>query len=149
MIILWLLNLIPNFSIHLLVVVSVLALVITQFFSFIPFVNIYLTPIKIVAIVVLVFSVYLEGAISSNDIWQEKVKEKQLEIQKSETVSAELNAKLTGTILKNQELIKEINNINRNRLNQLSPQLNKQCTVNSDVIGVLNSAASNRKENKK
>jgi len=144
----WLLNLIPNFTIHLLVVVSILALVATQFFSFIPFIDKYLMPIKVVSIVVLVFSVYLEGAIGSNDMWQAKVKDEQVRAAKAEAASAEANTKIAQLVLLNQQSIRDINNENRKKLQQLSTQLNNQCTINSDVINVLNNAAKNRKENK-
>jgi hypothetical protein len=144
----WLLNLIPNFTVHLLVVVSVLALVATQFFSFIPFIDKYLTPIKVASIVVLVFSVYLEGAIGSNDMWQARVKDEQIRAAKAEAASAEANTKIAQLVLLNQQSIRDINNENRKKLEGLSAQLNKQCTINSDVINVLNNAAKNRKENK-
>jgi uncharacterized protein (UPF0254 family) len=144
----WLLNLIPNFTIHLLVVVSVLALVATQFFSFIPFIDKYLMPIKVVSIVVLVFSVYLEGAIGSNDMWQAKVKDEQVRAAKAEAASAEANTKIAQLVLLNQQSIRDINNANRKKLEGLSAQLNNQCTINSDVINVLNNAAKNRKESK-
>jgi hypothetical protein len=144
----WLLNLIPNFTIHLLVVVSILALVATQFFSFIPFIDKYLMPIKVVSIVVLVFSVYLEGAIGSNDMWQAKVKDEQVRAAKAEAASAEANTKIAQLVLLNQQSIRDINNENRKKLEGLSAQLNNQCTINSDVINVLNNAAKNRKENK-
>ena len=148
MIMLWLLNLIPNFIVHLGVVLSILALVATKFFSFIPFIDKYLIPTKIIAIVVLVFCVYLEGSISSNDLWQAQVKEEQIKAAKAEAKSAEANTKLAQLILLNQQTIRDINNANRKKLEGLSAQLDKQCTVNSEVISVLNNAAKNRKENK-
>lgn len=147
--ILWLLNLIPNFTVHLVMVLSILALVATQFFSFIPFIDKYLMPIKVISIVLLVFSVYLEGSISSNDMWQAKVKEEQIKAAKAEASAAEANTKIVQIVLKNQLMIQDINNANRKKLDGLSAQLNNQCTVNSDVINVLNNAAKNRKENKK
>ena len=148
MIMLWLLNLIPNFIVHLGVVLSILALIGTYFFSFIPFINKYLIPVKIIAIVVLVFSVYLEGSISSNDLWQEQVKEEQIKAAKAEAASAEANTKIAQLVLLNQQSIRDINNTNRKKLEGLSAQLNNQCTINSDIINVLNNAAKNRKENK-
>lgn len=145
---LWLLNLIPDFIVHLGVVLSILTLIGTQFFSFIPLVNTYLLPTKIIAIVVLVFCVYLEGTIGSNNLWQEKIKEEQIKAAKAEAKSAEANTKLTQLILLNQQTIRDINNVNRKKLEGLSEQLNKQCTVNSEIISVLNNAAKNRGENK-
>lgn len=145
----WLLSLIPNFTVHLVVVLSILALVATQFFSFIPFIDKYLMPIKVISIITLVFSVYLEGAIGSNDMWQAKVKEEQLKAARAEASAAEANTKITQLVLLNQQSIRDINNENRKKLQQLSAQLDKQCTINSDVINVLNDAAKNRKENKK
>jgi hypothetical protein len=148
MIMLWLLNLIPNFTIHFVLVASVLALLATQFFSFIPFVGKYLMPIKIISIILLVISVYLEGAIGSNDLWQAKIKEEQIKAAKAEAVSAEVNTKLVQMLMQKQQEIQDINNVNRKKLEGLSEQLNKQCTISSDVVNVLNDAAKNRKGNK-
>jgi hypothetical protein len=148
MIMLWLLNLIPNFTIHFVLVASVLTLLATEFFSFIPFVGKYLMPIKIISIVLLVISVYLEGAIGSNDLWQDRVKEEQIKAAKAEAVSAEVNTKLVQMLVQKQQEIRDINNVNRKKLEGLSEQLDKQCTINSDVVNVLNDAAKNRKGNK-
>lgn len=145
---LWLLNLIPNFIVHLGVVLSILTLIGTQFFSFIPLINTYLLPTKIIAIIVLIFCVYLEGIIGSNNLWQEKIKEEQIKAAKAEAVSAEVNAKLVQMLVQKQQEIRDINNVNRKKLEGLSGQLNKQCTINSDVVNVLNDAAKNRKGNK-
>ena len=149
MLMLWLLNLIPNFIVHLIVVLSILSLVATQFFSFIPFIGRYLLPIKIISIITLVFSVYLEGAVSSNDLWQSKLKDAEIKTAQAETLAAETNTKLTKIILENEQYIYDITITNRKELEKVSAQLNKQCKVNPVVIDVLNNAAKNQKENKK
>ena len=63
----WILDWLPNFVFHLIVIVAILGLIAAKFFSFIPFVSRYTAPIKIVCIVALVIEVWFEGGISNNE----------------------------------------------------------------------------------
>ena len=69
----WLLNLLPDWIFHLIVLAGVLGLLGSFFFGFIPFVSKYTLPIKVGSIVLLVIGIWFEGGISNNNAWLEKV----------------------------------------------------------------------------
>lgn len=144
----FLLSIIPDFVIHLLVLVGVLGMIASFFFEFIPFVSQYKLPIKIISIIVLVFGVYFEGGIANDQRWQLKVSEAQQQVLKAEAQAEEANRKLVEGLLKRDQAIKYITQSNVKKLKELSSQLDQQCKVSPQVVDVLNNAAKNRKDAK-
>jgi hypothetical protein len=145
----WLLNFLPDFVFHLLLIIGVLGIVAGFFLSNIPFIGTNGKLIQIVSILITVLAVWYEGGIAKDAEYKSRISELQLKIAKAETASAEANTRLAEQILREQARIKDLTETNKKRLKELSDQLNKQCTVNNSVITVLNDAAKNRKEVKK
>ena len=142
----WILNWLPDFVFHLMLIVGLLALVASFVLSFIPFVSQYKLPIQVAGIILTVLAVWYEGGIAKDAEYKIRIAEMQLKISRSETAAAEANTKLAEQILKEQARIKDITETNKKRLKDLADQLNKQCSVDQAVINVLNDAAKNRKE---
>jgi hypothetical protein len=129
--------------------VGVLAIGASFVLGFIPFVSQYKLPIQVAGIILTVVAVWYEGGIAKDAEYKARIAAMELKISQAETKAAEANTKLAEQILKEQARIQGITEINKNRLKDLSEQLNKQCTVNQSVINVLNDAANNRREIKK
>lgn len=145
----WLLNILPDFIIHLSVVAGVLGLVASFFLGFIPFVLQYKLPIQVISIIVLVFGIYFEGGIANENVWKLRVAEAQQQAIESKAQAEVANRKLTETLSKRDKDIREATNNNLYKLRELSNQINKQCVVDNSVVSLLNNAAANRKENVK
>ena len=145
----WLLNWLPDFVFHIMLLVGLLALVASFVLQFIPFVSQYKLPIQVAGIILTVLAVWYEGGIAKDAEYKIRIAEMELKISRSETAAAEANTKLAEQILKEQARIKDITETNKKRLKELAGQLDKQCTVNKNVIDILNDAAKNRKEIKK
>lgn len=145
----WLLNWLPDFVFHLMLLVGLVAIGASFVLNFIPFVSQYRLPIQIAGIILTVVAVWYEGGIAKDAEYKTRIAELELKISQAETQAAEANTKLAEQILKEQARIKDITETNKKRLKDLADQLDKQCSVDQAVIDVLNDAASNRKENKK
>jgi uncharacterized coiled-coil protein SlyX len=145
----WLLNWLPDFVFHGMLVVGLLAIVASFVLQFIPFVSQYKIPIQVLGIILTVVAVWYEGGIAKDSEYKARIAEMELKISRSETAAAEANAKLAEQILKEQARIKDLTETNKKRLQELADQLNKQCSVNQSVIDILNDAARNRKEKTK
>jgi hypothetical protein len=145
----WILNWLPDFVFHGMLLVGLLALVASFVLQFIPFVSQYKLPIQVAGIILTVLAVWYEGGIAKDAEYKIRIAEMQLKISRSETAAAEANTKLAEQILKEQARIKDITETNKKRLKDLADQLNKQCSVDQAVINVLNDAAKNRKETTK
>lgn len=145
----WLLNWLPDFVFHLMLLVGLLAIGASFVLSFIPFVSQYKLPIQVAGILLTVVAVWYEGGIAKDAEYKARIAALELKVARAETASAEANTRLAEQILREQARIKDITETNKKRLDALAGQLNNQCTVNNSVITVLNDAAKNRKEVKK
>lgn len=142
----WLLNWIPDFVFHIIVVVGILGIVASYFFSFLPFVSQYKLPIQIVSIIVLVFGIFFEGAISNNNSWLLKVKELEKRIAQAETQSAEANGKLISEMAKKQQELNKVQDELRKRIRDNSDAINAECKVSNNTISILNDATKGTKK---
>jgi len=145
----WILNWLPDFVFHLIVIVGILGLLASQFFSFIPFVGTYTLPIKIVSIVLLVIGVWFEGGISNNESWLAKVRELEFQVAKAEAKSNEANVMLTSQLAaKNKEIAKSQAEL-KIKIKEMANAIDAECKVPSIAINILNEAARGPKGGKK
>ena len=145
----FLLNWLPDVVFHLMLLVGVLAIGASFVLTFIPFVSRYRLPIQVAGIMLTVVAVWYEGGIAKDAEYRARIAAMELKISRAETAAAEANTRLAEQILKEQARIRDLTETNKKRLQELSGQLNQQCTVSQSVIDVLNNAAKNRKEIKK
>ena len=137
----WLLNLLPDWIFHLIVLVGVLGLLGSFFFGFIPFVSKYTLPIKVGSIVLLVVGIWFEGGISNNNAWLEKVHALEKKVAEAEAKSAQANTALTSKIAEKNKEIASIQATLKNKIKQFASIMDSECKVPEQAINVLNEAA--------
>lgn len=134
----WLLNWLPDFVIHLMVIVGVLGIIASWFFGFIPFISQYKLPIQIISIIVLVFGIWTEGANSNNNSWLLKVKDMEVKVAQAETQSAQVNTVLVETILEKEKVIKDKQNELKNAINKYATD---NCRLSNASVSLFNSSS--------
>ena len=145
----WILNWLPDVVFHLMLLIGLAAIGASFVLSFIPFVSQYKLPIQVAGIILTVVAVWYEGGIAKDAEYRARIAAMELKISRAETAAAEANTRLAEQILKENARIKDLTETNKKRLKELADQLNRQCSVNQDVINVLNDAARNRKDGNK
>jgi len=103
----WILDWLPFWIFHLAVLFGIAGVIASLVFKFIPFISQYTLPIQIVSIIVLVFGVYMEGGISSQEKWEAKVAAVKLEMAQKATISAEISTKVLTKYITRVETIKQ------------------------------------------
>jgi len=106
----WILEWLPFWIFHLVVVLGIAGIIASIVFKFVPFISQYTLPIQVISIIVLVFGVYMEGGISNQEKWEAKVAEVKLEMAKKETASAEVTTKVITKYVTKIEVVKEKGN---------------------------------------
>lgn len=101
----WFLEWVPPFMVHITIIVSLLALIITSVINTIPFINTYIKPIQIFAIILLIMSVWLEGGLAEQAKYKELIAQSDLKIQKLQTESSKVTIK---EVIKYQDREKKI-----------------------------------------
>ena len=101
--IMWLLSLMPDWFYHLIVIFSVLALIVTAVFKFIP----YRLPIQIFGALLLLFGVWMQGGIVNEAKWEARVKELEEKVKIAEENSKEKNVEIQEKVVTQTKVIKE------------------------------------------
>jgi hypothetical protein len=156
----WIFTIAPDWVIHLIFSVGLLGVIASFVLGFIPFINRYLLPIKIISLIIFAFGLYLEGGLADNKEWELRVKEMEAKVAQAEAEAAkkntELQAALTGkstvikekgdTIIKyvdryrDREVLKTIEGPERVRVEEVIKYV-ESCPVPKELIDIHNQAA--------
>lgn len=137
----WILNFVPDFVFHLLLIASLLALAGSFVLDSIPFVSTNAKAIQLASAVVLAITLFFEGAISDNDAWKARVQALELKVAKAETESAEANGKLSKQLAAKDKEIALAQVELKNRIRAGAAAMDAVCKIPADVVAILNDAA--------
>jgi hypothetical protein len=126
----WILDWLPFWVFHLVVLVGLAGLIGSLVLKFIPFISTYRLPIQVAAIATLVFGVYMEGGIATQEKWEAKVAEVKLEMAKKETASAETTVKVVTKYVNKVQIVKEKGN---DIIKQVPVYITKDADAKCDV----------------
>ena len=137
----WLLSFIPDFVYHLLLLASVLALGACYILKMIPFISTNVEIIRIISIVVMIFSVWMEGGIVNEAKWKARVAELEIKVAVAEKRAADANGKIETVYVDRVKVVKEIQYVNQTRINEDADKIDRTCKIDSEAIEILNQAA--------
>jgi hypothetical protein len=103
----WVLDWLPFWIFHLIVLAGLAGLAASFVLKFIPFVSTYKLPIQVAAIATLVFGVYMEGGISNQEKWEARVAELEEKVKVSEAKSKTANVQIQTVYKDKVKIVKE------------------------------------------
>ena len=145
--IMWLLNLMPDWFYHLIVVVSILGLIVASVLKFVPFVSTYRLPIQVISALLLVFGVWMEGGIVNEAKWEARVKELEEKVKIAEEKSTEKNVEIQEKVVTQTKVVREkgrdiIQYIDREVVKKEEVvKFIENCPIPKDIIDAHNAAA--------
>jgi hypothetical protein len=137
----WIVNFLPDFVFHFLLLAGLLGLVASFVLDSVPFVSTNAKAIQLASAVVLAVALFFEGAISDNDAWQARVKALELKVARAETESAEANGKLQKQLAAKDKEIAFAQAELKNRIRAGAAAMDAVCRIPADVVNILNDAA--------
>ena len=141
----WLLDFLPSWIFHLIVLAGIGGILASAVLKFIPFISKYNLPLQVGSIILLVFGVYMEGGIANQEKWEARVKELEAKVAVAEEQSKTANAKLDAKIKEKTLIIKQKEYIIQEKLVQIKDTIDAMCTVPAEAVKLLNEAAEERK----
>lgn len=141
----WIVNFLPDFVFHALLLVSLLALVASFLVDSIPFVSTNAKAIQLASAVVLAIVLYFEGAISANDAWLARVAELERQVAAAEAKSKEINTVIQYQYRDKVRTIKETQVVVQERIVKEAAKMDAECRVSPEAIDILNQAAGGKK----
>ena len=137
----WIVNFLPDFVFHILLLAGLLGLAASFVMDSIPFISTNAKAIQLASAVALAIALFFEGAISDNDAWQARVKELELKVARAETQSAEANGQLSKALAAKDKEIALAQAELKNRIRAGAAAMDAVCKIPADVIAILNDAA--------
>ena len=144
--IMWILGLVPDFVWHLLLIVSLLAIVFTYFLRMIPFVGANAVQLRIAAVAVLILTVWMEGGIANEAKWQARVQELEAKVAAAEKAAAEANGKVETVYVDRVKVVKEIQYVTKTNIDRNATKIDQNCVIGPEAIEILNQAAGIKKK---
>jgi len=146
----WLMNFLPNWMFHAVLIVGVLGLISSFILNFIPSFKLYHLPIQVIAVLLIAVGVWFEGAMSNQAEWEAKVAELQIKVAEAEAKSQETNVQIITKTVKKLELVRTrgddiINYVDREVVKDREViKFVEVCPIPQIIINTHNAAALNR-----
>lgn len=144
----FLLSFVPDAILHL-VVVGILftgvGLYALSFFTkFIPPLIPYSGIARIVGTVLIVCGIYFYGSYSTDMSWRNKVAELEEQVKVAEAKSKTANVEIQTVYRDKVKIVKETQVVIQERIKEVEKRIDSQCTIDTDVINILNDAAARK-----
>jgi hypothetical protein len=140
----WLISFLPDCIIHLLLLAGAAGVIAGFLLGFIPFVSTYKLPIQVISILVLVFSVYMEGGISEKQRYEKAIDEMKVKVAKAEAASAITNVEIVEKIRVETQVIHEKGEQIIKYVNKEVVKYDHLCDLPELIVTVHNAAALNK-----
>ena len=146
----WLMNFLPNWIFHAILLAGVLGLIASLVLKFIPFFSTYKLPVQVGGVLLVLVGMWFEGAISNQAEWEARVAEMQVKVAEAEAKSSEANVKIVTKIVKKTKRIREkgdaiISYIDREVVkNNEVIKFVENCPIPDIIVKTHNAAALNK-----
>ena len=133
----WILQFLPNWIFYVLCFGGVTAFLITKFVKILP--NAQL--IQAASVAVVLFSIYMIGAISNNDAWLARVKEMEAKVAEAEAKSATTNTDIVEKTVVKTQVIKERGQDIVKYVDREVVKYDTNCVIPKEFVAAHNKAA--------
>lgn len=137
----WIVNFLPDWIFHLLLLVGLLGIVASIVLDSVPFISSNAKAIQLASAIVLGIAIFFEGAISDNESWKSRAAALEKKIAKAETESAEANGKLSKALAEKDKAVALAQVELKNRIKEGAAAMDAVCKVPANVVDILNDAA--------
>ena len=141
----WLLHLLPTslilWIVNIAMIAGAIGILASFFIKFIPFINIYRTPIQIVSIIVFCSGVYWYGGYTTEMIWRDEVAKLEEQVKESEAKSKKVNTVIKKVYLDRVKIVKQDVVVIQEKIKEVSNAIDKDCKVSPEAVNLLNQAA--------
>ena len=140
----WLLDFLPFWIFHLVVLAGIGGILASTVLKFIPFISNYKLPIQVGSAILLAFGLYMEGGVSNQEKWEARVAEVKLEMAKKDAASAEATTKVVTKYVTVDRIVKEKGDAILKEVPKfISKDADAQCVVPNGFVLLHDSASRN------
>lgn len=133
----WILQFLPNWLFYLTLFAGITAFAAAKFIKLLP--NAQL--IQAASVIVVLFSIYIIGAISNNDAWLAKIKDLETKVAEAEAKSASLNTDIVEKTVTKTQVIRERGQDIVKYVDREVVKFDANCVIPKEFVATHNRAA--------
>ena len=137
----WLINFLPDWIFHILLIVSLVCLVFTSLLAKIPVIGNYPKAARPAAFLVFAFCLWIEGGISNNNSWLARVAEMEAKVAKAEEQTKEQNTKIETKVVNKVQVVKQRGEAIVQYVDREVTKYDTQCVIPKEFVKAHNDAA--------
>lgn len=137
----FLLNWLPNFVFHIILLIGIIGIISSFVLQFIPFISKYTIPIQVVSIIFTVIGVWFEGGIAKDREYREAILAMEVKVAESEKRAMEASAKIEYVFVDKIKTVKDVQVVVQEKIRDVAIKIDDQCKISTDVIDILNESA--------
>ena len=139
----WLLSFLPDWIFYGILFIGIIGYIATYLLRFIPIPAVYMykTPIQLVSIALIVFGVFMAGAIHNEEAWIARVKEMEAKVAEAQAKAAEENVKIVEKVVTKTQVIKEKANNTVKYIDREVVKYDNTCVIPKEFVKAHNDAA--------
>ena len=141
----WIVELLPDWVLHLILLAGIVGTTAGFVLGMIPVIKQYIIPIRVISIILVVFGLFLEGALFDNQTWQLRVKEVEAKLAIAEAESAKANNKITEKSNNQNNKQKEKTVIVKQYIDREVKRYDNQCVIPNEFVKAHNDSAERAK----
>jgi hypothetical protein len=141
----WIVELLPDWVLHLILLAGIAGTTAGFVLGMIPVIKQYIIPIRVISIILVVFGLFLEGALFDNQTWQLRVKEVEAKLAIAEAESAKANNKITEKSNTQNNKQKEKTVIVKQYIDREVKRYDNQCVIPNEFVKAHNDSAERAK----
>jgi flagellar biosynthesis component FlhA len=103
----WLLDFMPDWIFHAILLAGSLGLISSFILNFIPTFKLYHLPLQVISVLLIALGIWFEGAMSNQAEWEAKVKDLEVKVAEAEAESQKENIKIVTKTVKQIEVVRE------------------------------------------
>jgi hypothetical protein len=103
----WLLDFMPDWIFHAILLAGSLGLIASFILNFIPTFKLYHLPLQVISVLLIALGIWFEGAMSNQAEWEAKVKDLEVKVAEAQAQSQEENIKIVTKTVKQIQVIRE------------------------------------------
>jgi hypothetical protein len=140
----WILNWLPDFVFHLILIAGVLALLAGWALRMVPLVAKYSLPIQVVGVLLTILGVWYEGGIAKDAEWKARVAELEIKVAQAEAKSAQVNTKVVTKVITKTQVIKQKGDEVVRYIDREITKYDAECKIPQVAIRAHDASALNR-----
>ena len=142
----WVIGLLPDWISYALIAIGLIGIAATYLLQFFPFVNLYKIPIQLASIAIVILGVYMAGALSNEEEWQDKISNLEKQVKELNVKSEKINTEIVTKYITKQQIIKEKGEEQIRYIDREITKYNDICPLPKEVMIVHNQATIPPKE---